>query len=219
MRKGGAEVPLWGATGPAAGAAGPAGGGEHMLAPSMLSKERGSAGVHRSAALRSPPSRLWGPPLGRDGAGIADGSGTLGAAAGGGGWGPCWQPPHSIALLGGAAGPRSEAGVGYQRRCTAARSPRGAEQEFSRELASSRAGTAGPGAGGCVALQPRPPLRECQVLGWSSGGCVFTGGHKAGPRRSWAHRDARMCARVSSDGAHFPCAWSVIKNVLIAKCN
>lgn len=69
-------------------------GGEHILAPSMLSKERGCAGVHRSPALTPPPSRLWGvSPLGRDGAGTVDGSGTLGAAAGGGGWGSCWQPP------------------------------------------------------------------------------------------------------------------------------
>lgn len=39
-------------------------GGEHMLAPSMLSKERGSAGVHRSAAVRSPPQQALGTPFG-----------------------------------------------------------------------------------------------------------------------------------------------------------
>lgn len=194
-------------------------GGEYILAPSMLSKERGCAGVHRSPALTPPPAGFGDPLWGEMERGLWMGAGPWGLLQGVEAGGRAGSPPSSIALLGGAAGPRNEGGVGYQRCCTAAWSPRGAEQEFSRELASSRAGTAGSGAGGCVALQPCPLLHECQVLGCSSGGCVFTGGHKAGPQWSWAHRDARTCARVSSDGAHFPCAWSVIKNVLIAKCN
>lgn len=62
MRKGGAEVPLWGATGPAAGAAGPAGGGIHPGPLHALQRE-GLCRCAQVSSINPPPSRLWGPPF------------------------------------------------------------------------------------------------------------------------------------------------------------
>lgn len=76
---------------------------------------------------------------------------------------------------------------------------------------------------------PFPPPRLCpgvSGLGWkqeAGGACALTGLPAMGTGlwrwRSCVHLNVCTCVCVSSEGTHFPCAWSVIKNVLIAKCN
>lgn len=57
----------------------------------------------------------------------------------------------------------------------------------------------------------------------AGGVCALTGllpmGTGVWRWRSWVRVNVYTCVCMSSEGTRFLCAWSVIKNVLIAKCN